>query len=58
MPDADKLADLCMTAWGVIANVSGGRWDEQSEEWREAATRWRDAWHETLPEAAAAQSEE
>lgn len=29
-------------AWGIIANVSGGDWSQQSEEWRKAATRWRD----------------
>lgn len=29
-------------AWGVIANVSGGNWEQQSPEWQEAAAKWRD----------------
>lgn len=35
------LADM-HSAWGVIANVSGGDWTQQSTEWQEAAARWRD----------------
>lgn len=35
------LADM-HSAWGVIANVSGGDWTQQSAEWQEAASRWRD----------------
>lgn len=48
---ADKRAldlDLAYWAWTVIANVSQGRWDEQTEEWQHAATRWRDAFHAAL----------
>lgn len=41
-------ADLNMTAWGVIANAHGGRWEDADPEWREAAERWRYAWHDTL----------
>jgi hypothetical protein len=37
----DKVTDLEEAAWGIIANVSGGEWNRQSEEWREAAIRWR-----------------
>lgn len=48
--------DLLYEAWGVIANVSQGNWDQQNAEWREAATRWRDRWHATLP--AGVQAEE
>lgn len=44
--------DLLETAWGVIANASGGRWAEQSPEWQGAAERWRDRWHATLPKLA------
>lgn len=29
-------------AWGVIANVNGGDWSQQSEEWRKAAENFRD----------------
>ena len=42
------LEDLCDTAWGVIANASGGNWNEASPEWREAAARWREQWHTAL----------
>ena len=44
-----QLRDLLYEAWGVIANASGGNWEEQSQEWQDAAKRWRDSWHETLP---------
>ena len=29
-------------AWGLIANAWGGDWDMATDEWREAAGRWRD----------------
>lgn len=32
-------------AWTIIANAYGGDWSLASEEWRAAATRWRDAYH-------------
>jgi hypothetical protein len=39
-------------AWGIIANAYGGNWDLATEEWREAAIRWRDEhWHPRLPAA-------
>lgn len=38
------VEDLAELAWGLIANASGGDWTEQSRQWREAATRWRDRW--------------
>ena len=38
-----------LSAWGVIANVSEGDWTKQTEEWQEAAKRWRDeVWHPAL----------
>lgn len=40
--------DLPKAAWGIIANAGEGNWERESEEWREAAARWRDAYHETL----------
>lgn len=42
--------DLTESAWGLIANSYGGNWDLASDEWRRAAERWRDAYHETLTE--------
>lgn len=38
-----NATDALETAWGIIANASGGDWTKQSEEWRGAAERWRDA---------------
>ena len=38
--EADE--DSLEVAWGVIANVSGGDWSQQSEYWRAAAARFRD----------------
>jgi hypothetical protein len=43
--DIDAPDDLLYDAWCVIANAAG--WDEDSE-WRRAAIRWRDNWHETM----------
>lgn len=37
-----RLEDCIETAWGIIANVSGGNWAEQRPDWREATIRWRD----------------
>jgi hypothetical protein len=34
--------------WVVLANVSGGDWKQQSEEWQEAAARWRDNYFAAL----------
>ena len=42
-------SDLNELAWGLIANAYGGDWDTASPEWRQAAVRWRDAYHKTLP---------
>jgi len=41
--------DLLETAWVIIANSYGGNWDMAGKDWREAAERWRDKYHETLP---------
>jgi hypothetical protein len=41
MSDDIKL-DALYQAWTIIANVSGGDWSQQSDEWQEAAKRWRD----------------
>lgn len=51
--DAAPLGDLLYDAWCVIANARD--WlladdgDEQSQEWVQAAIRFRDAWCKTLP---------
>ena len=51
-PDAVCDDDLLYMAWGLIANATGGDWNEAdrlSPGWKAAAERWRDAWHRTLP---------
>lgn len=45
--DAD---DLAYWAWTILANVSEGRWEDQTPEWQEAVVRWRDAFHASLHE--------
>jgi hypothetical protein len=37
-----NLADAAEMLWTVVANVSGGDWTQQSQDWQEAAARWRD----------------
>ena len=42
-------ADLLESAWGIIANAYGGEWDQaQNRDWKPAATRWREGYHEWL----------
>jgi hypothetical protein len=36
--------DLLEAAWGIIANASQGAWIRETEEWRQAAIRWRDTY--------------
>jgi len=38
--------DLLETAWGIIANVTP--WSGQNAEWQDAASRWRERYHEVL----------
>jgi hypothetical protein len=53
-----RLMDAMELAWGVIANVDRGNWHMQSEEWRNAATYWRDEhWHPALERTRAARKE-
>jgi hypothetical protein len=35
---------LTESAWVVIANAGGGDWTTQTQEWQDAAARWRDRW--------------
>jgi hypothetical protein len=37
-----RMDDCIETAWGIIANVSGGDWTRQKPQWQEAVVRWRD----------------
>ncbi len=36
------MADAAEMLWVVLANVSGGDWSKQSEEWQGYAAHWRD----------------
>ena len=47
-----RLAKL-EQAWVVIANAGGGNWDKETKEWREAAIRFREAYHDELKEPVA-----
>lgn len=40
--------DLLHRAWTIIANVSEGNWEDQTEEWQNAAARWRNEFHDSL----------
>lgn len=42
------MADAAEMLWIVLANVSGGDWTQQSDEWRETAARWRDHYFRVL----------
>lgn len=43
-----RLEEGIEAAWGIIANVDNGIWQEQSRDWREATMRWLDEHY--LPE--------
>lgn len=45
---APDWAGSLEAAWGIIANAGGGDWANETPEWQEAATRWRDAYHAAL----------
>ena len=40
--EGDSLLDAAEMLWICLANVSGGDWTKQSEEWQTAVKRWRD----------------
>lgn len=42
------MRDAAEMLWVILANVSGGDWDKQSDEWQEAAQRWRDNYFQSL----------
>lgn len=47
-------SDMLDSAWGIIANVDHGGWDTQRAEWKEAATKWREAYHTMIRDRPAA----
>jgi hypothetical protein len=50
---APTMADAAEMLWVVLANVSGGDWTKQTQEWQEAAARWRDNYFAAVANAAA-----
>ncbi len=49
MNERDRGVKLLEAAWGIIANAGGSDWTRESEEWREAAARWRDEYFKKEP---------
>lgn len=47
-PESQTMADAAERLWVVLANVSGGDWTTQTQEWQEAAARWRDHYFAVL----------
>lgn len=45
---ASGYLGIIETAWGVIANAGQGDWERESPEWKEAAERWRQLYHDML----------
>ncbi len=43
-----RVADAGEMLWTVVANVSGGDWKKQSEEWQQAAARYRDEFFDSI----------
>lgn len=46
LQDSEQTVDdLLHWAWTIICNVSQGNWEQQPEEWVNAAEKFRDAYH-------------
>lgn len=43
-----RVTELEELAWGLIANANEGNWDAAHPEWKDAAVRWREAYHAKL----------
>lgn len=52
----EAWADLMNYGWTIIANAGAGNWQRESEEWQEAAAKWRDQYHELLASNPASRS--
>lgn len=42
----EKKANLLEMAWVIIANSFEGNWDKAPKDWKKAAEKWRDEYHE------------
>lgn len=47
-PEVKALVDAAEMLWVVLANVSGGDWEKQTNDWVIAAERWRDNYFKAL----------
>jgi hypothetical protein len=47
--EMEELTDAAEMLWVVLANVNAGDWSTQTEEWQEAAIKWRDNYFAKLP---------
>ena len=59
LEDRIKRLENCIeNAWGIIANVSGGDWDEQHPEWKQTTLDWRNnSFHPIWAEVATRRAE-
>jgi hypothetical protein len=48
--DLGPDGDLLEAAWILIANAGEGDWTRESDDWQQAAAKWRDRWHAWLDE--------
>ena len=49
---AARLIDRLDYAWTIIANAGGGDWTKETQDWQQAAAKWRDeCWNRTLDES-------
>lgn len=46
--EPERVTDLEESAWGLIANANEGNWEAAHPEWKDAAIRWREAYHAKL----------
>lgn len=42
VPLIDASSPMLDAAWGIIANAGNGDWTTQTQEWQDAAAKWRD----------------
>ena len=47
-PNSITLINLIEEAWGIIANAGNGDRSIETEQWKEAASRWREKYYELL----------
>ena len=46
--EVDNVHDVLQDMWGLVCNVSGGNWEDQSPDWQKAASRIRDNYHQIM----------